>query len=61
MNDCRQQQQDELEQKAIQALLDVAAHGLTEQADTLAYVSGLYPIWKQHVRATNARAVAVVA
>lgn len=41
----------EREQRAMQALMDVAAVGLQEQADILAQESGLWFLWKAPVKA----------
>lgn len=49
MNHSDQQYLDEQErqQQALQALMDVAAAGLREQAELLAYEAGVGNIWKQ--------------
>ena len=44
----QQQDQDEQEAEALQNLMEVAAAGLTKQAEKLAYQCGLGAVWKQH-------------
>ncbi len=53
----RAQQQDleQQEQEALQALMTIAAAGYTKEADTLAIACGLWPIWKQPVRVRDTR------
>ena len=51
--DGQQQRQDdeEREMRALQALMDVAAAGLHEQADVLAIEAGLWARWQQPIKA----------
>ena len=48
-----EQQQDEQEriERTLQALMNIAARGLRNEADYLAAECGVYPVWKQQVRA----------
>lgn len=52
-----QQQQDEERQEAeaLQALIEVASVGLTQQAEKLAYQCGLGSVWKQHFQVKEKR------
>jgi len=55
--DYQQQLDDEeREQEALQALIEVAAAGLTQQAETLAYHCGLAHAWKQQFQPNKRRA-----
>lgn len=52
--DYQQQLDDEArEQEALQALIEIAAAGLTRQAETLAYHCGLGQAWKQQFQPTR--------
>lgn len=57
--DFRRQQEDQerLEQQAVQGLMFLAASGHEDEADALAFAGGLYGIWKQQIR-INERKVA---
>lgn len=54
MNADFQQQLDEeqRQQEALQALMNVASRGLTKEAELLAYECGLGQQWKQQLRPT---------
>jgi len=56
--DFRQQQdQEEQEAEALQALMEIVAAGFTEQAEKLAYQCGLGAVWKQHFQPKEKRVV----
>lgn len=46
----QQQDEEQRQQEALQALMNVAAKGLKEEAELLAYESGLGHIWKQTIK-----------
>ena len=51
----QQQDQEEQEAEALQALMEIAAAGLSEQAAKLAYLCGLGGIWRQHFQPKEKR------
>ncbi len=48
------QDQDEHEQRVLQALMNITASGLRQEADFLAAECGMWTVWKQKMRLTNA-------
>lgn len=46
----QQQDEEQRQQEALQALMEVAAAGLKEQAELLAYEAGVGSIWKQQLQ-----------
>lgn len=57
-DDNAQQMMDEerRQQEALQALMNVAAKGMKEEAELLAYECGLGRVWKQEVKINERRA-----
>lgn len=43
------------QQEVLQALMNIASHGLTKEAALLAYECGVGQVWQQHITITHRR------